>query len=244
MLAASTTDRIVTARSAARWRWSLLAVVGLGLTLRLIYLFAFRSGRELPGGFPGDAAYYHYGANLLADGQGFIDPQAFLNYHLKLPAAVHPPAFLVAMTGSSVLGLRSVLAHQILCCVLGAITVGVIGLAGREIAGSRTGIVAAVLAAAYPNFWLNDTVVMSETLVQLVVALTILAAFRFWRVPTITRAVVLGAALGVTILTRAETVFAVPLIIVPLLLARPQTARRRLALGSVATATTLLLLVP
>ena len=41
-------------------------------------------------------------------------------------------------------------------CVLGAGTVAVCGLAGREIAGRRVGLLAAALAAIYPNVWVHD----------------------------------------------------------------------------------------
>ena len=121
---------------AVRWRLSLLGAMGLGAVVRFTYLFGFRVDHNLPG----DASYYHLGANLLVDGKGFVEPLPLLLYRQSIPAAVHPPAFLVTLAGASLLGFRSLLSHQILCCVLGTLTVGVVGLAGREIAGMRAGL--------------------------------------------------------------------------------------------------------
>ena len=57
-----------------------------------------------------------------------------------------------------------------------------IGLIGRAVAGNRAGLLAAAIAAMYPNLWINDGLVMSETLATLSVALAILLAYRFIRV--------------------------------------------------------------
>ena len=68
--------------------------------------------------------------------------------------------------------------------VFGAGVVLLIGLIGRTVAGDRAGLIAAAIAALYPNLWINDGLVMSETLATLAVALAILLAYRFGRSPT------------------------------------------------------------
>ena len=50
----------------------------------------------------GDGAYYHYGANYLADGKGFVDPIALL-LGVHLPGADHPPAWIVVLSDASLL---------------------------------------------------------------------------------------------------------------------------------------------
>jgi asparagine N-glycosylation enzyme membrane subunit Stt3 len=47
----------------------------------------------------------------------------------------------------SFVGLKTALWHRLASCVLGAITVGLVGLLGRRLAGDRAGLIAAVLAA-------------------------------------------------------------------------------------------------
>ena len=51
-----------------------------------------------------------------------------------------------------------------------------IGLVGLRLAGPRVGLVAAAIAAVYPNLWINDSLVMSETLALLLVSLALLVA--------------------------------------------------------------------
>jgi len=96
----------------------------------------------------------------------------------------------------SLLRLDTFLDHQIWSCIIGAGTVVVVGVAGREIAGARVGLVAAFLAAVYPNMWFYDSVVMSETLILLTTARAILIAYRFARRQSFGFAVGLGVSVG------------------------------------------------
>ncbi len=73
------------------------------------------------------------------------------------------------------------LAQRLTMTVFGAGVVLLIGLIGRAVAGNRAGLIAAGIAALYPNLWINDGLVMSETLATLAVALAILLAYRFIR---------------------------------------------------------------
>ena len=94
--------------------------------------------------------------------------------------------------------------------LLGIATVAVIGLVGRRLAGPQVGLVAAAIAAVYPNLWINDSLVMSESLAVLIVAVALLVALDFDRRPGGGRAVVLGVLVGLGALTRSEiAVFAV-----------------------------------
>src|SRR5579863_5927842 len=63
---------------AGAWWTPLLVTVALGLALRVGYVFLYRHHVRLTG----DAFYYHYQANLLASGKGFINPYS-LYYALK-----------------------------------------------------------------------------------------------------------------------------------------------------------------
>jgi 4-amino-4-deoxy-L-arabinose transferase-like glycosyltransferase len=224
-------------------RWFVgLGVIAVGaLALRIAYVLITKD--PLPLG--GDNFYYHHGANLLVDGDGFVDPFQLLLAHHRTPGAVHPPGYIVALAIPSLFRFRSVLDHQIWSCIIGAGTIVVVGFAGREIAGRRVGLIAAGLATVYPNMWFSDSVVMSETLIFFTTALTILVAYRFARRRTMWLAAVLGVSVGVTALTRAESILLVPLLVVPLvLLLRDVALRRRLELLGVSAAATLLTIAP
>jgi 4-amino-4-deoxy-L-arabinose transferase-like glycosyltransferase len=141
----------------------------------------------------------------------------------------------VALALPSVLGLRSVLAHQLWSCVMGVGTVVVIGLVGRRLAGPRAGLVAAALAAVYPNVWLWDGMVLSETLGMLTTAVVVLAAYRLWDQGSTGAAAALGVACGLGALTRAESALFLPAIMLPFVLwAGHRGRRRRLELAAVA----------
>ncbi len=58
------------------------------------------------------------------------------------------------------------------------------GLAGREVAGPRAGLIAAAIVAISPNFWFSDALLMSESMTVVVTAAVIYLAYRFLRRPT------------------------------------------------------------
>ena len=93
-------------------------------------------------------------------------------------------------------GGNHLLAQRLTMTVFGAGVVLVIGLLGRAVAGDRAGLVAAGIAAVYPNLWINDGLVMSETLATLAVALAILLTYRFIRAPRWSTAAWVGVACG------------------------------------------------
>jgi 4-amino-4-deoxy-L-arabinose transferase-like glycosyltransferase len=224
-----------------RWLVGLGVIAVGGLALRIAYVLITKNPRAVGG----DSFYYHYGANLLVDGRGFPDPIQLLQFHNETPGAAHPPGYILALAIPSLFRLDTFLEHQIWSCIIGAGTVFLVGITGREIAGERVGLVAAVLAAVYPNVWFYDSVVMSETLILFTTTVVILVAYRFARRPSFRLALGLGIAVGAASLTRAESILLVPLLLVPLALwLRAFDLRRRLQLLAVATGATLLTIAP
>jgi peptidoglycan/LPS O-acetylase OafA/YrhL/4-amino-4-deoxy-L-arabinose transferase-like glycosyltransferase len=205
--------------------WLALVTLG-GLAVRVVYVLVWKN----PGWELGDAVYYHEGANLLADGEGYIHPYHYIRSDgLRLPGADHPPGYLTALAAFSLLGFRTFLEHQIVSCLLGAAGVATIGLTGRRIAGERVGLLAASIVAVNPNVWFMDSAVMSETLVVATTALVLLTAYRWWDRPTTASACWFGLAVGVSALARSEAALLGVVIAVPLLLwRRPMTWRPRL----------------
>jgi 4-amino-4-deoxy-L-arabinose transferase-like glycosyltransferase len=224
-----------------RWFVGLGVIAVGGLALRIAYVLITKNPRAVGG----DSFYYHYGANLLVDGRGFPDPIQLLQFHNETPGAAHPPGYILALAIPSLFRLDTFLEHQIWSCIIGAGTVVLVGITGREIAGDRVGLVAAVLAAVYPNVWFYDSVVMSETLILFTTTVVILIAYRFARQPSFGLALGLGIAVGAASLTRAESILLVPLLFVPIALwLRDLGLRRRLQLLAIATGATLLTIAP
>jgi 4-amino-4-deoxy-L-arabinose transferase-like glycosyltransferase len=206
--------------------------VFLGLLVRAAYTLLH--GDAL-GQLGFDAPYYHNAANLLANGHGFVEPTFLTKFAISTPGADHPPAYFVFLAATSVVGLQSVLVHQLWSCLLGAGAVALTGLAGREIAGPRAGLIAAAIVAISPTFWFSDTLLMSESMTVAVTAAVIYLAYRFLRRPTPLLAALLGVACAIATLTRPEAVLFVPFLVVPVaLVARGVTTRRRIELMAVA----------
>ena len=157
----------------------------------------------------GDAMVFHQVAQHLADGEGFR--QAFRD----VPTAEHPPGWEVVLAAADLAGGNGYLAHRLVGAAIGTVTVVLIGLLGRAVGGPRAGLVAAVLAGAYPLLWSADVSLMSETMYGALLVGTLLAAQQ-------RRPALLGLLLGLAALTRGEALLLLPLLAVPLFWRRPR----------------------
>lgn len=211
---------------AARRFVPLLLLIAVGaLGLRVAYVLTITRHDALSG----DQIYYSALANTLARGEGFRDP--FVTDR-ALPSADHPPlTSIVAAPASWIMGTdpgddpgRAVLAQRLTMALVGALGVVAIGFAARSLVeGERrhvAGLAAAGLAAVYPGLWINDGLVMSESAGALTVALVIWAAVRAMDRPTVKTMAVVGAAVGLAALARAEVILLAPLLLIPIALTR------------------------
>jgi uncharacterized membrane protein len=188
----------------------------------------------------GDAIYYDAQANVNADGDFFEHPFD------GGPAADHPPLTAIVMTPVAFVFGDEILPKRLAMSVLGVAVVALIGLLARDVSRSeRVGVIAGVVAALYPNLWLNDALVMSETIATLATAAVLLLAVRFHRRPTWGAAAVLGLACGLSVLARAELALLVPFVVLPLALLSGDDGRgRRLGRALLAGALSVLVVMP
>src|SRR3954453_14852394 len=163
----------------------------------------------------GDWWFYHWQANLIADGRGFLDPFQLLQDH-AVPSAGHPPLYPVLLAGLSKAGITSTFGHRSLGIVLGMVSIVLIALIARRIAGPGAGLAAAVVAAAYPIFIGADADLMSETLYGPLIAGALLAALSLREGPRLAAAGLLGALIALAALTRSEALLLLPLLALPL----------------------------
>ena len=213
----------------------------LALGIRLAYLF----GWQHPAVVRGDPYYYHYAALLLAEGRGWPDPYELVIFHRYVPDAQHPPLTSALLALPALVGLRTFLQQQVFACLLGSLSVGFVGLAGRRVAGPTVGLVAALLAAVYPGMWINDPLVMSETTGILSCSLMLWLSYRFWERQGWLDAALLGVAAAAAALARAELILLTVLLVGPLILrARATGWRCRLRLLLVAAAACGLAIAP
>jgi 4-amino-4-deoxy-L-arabinose transferase-like glycosyltransferase len=167
-----------------------------------------------PGTFD-DQAYYSLLAKLVAQGEGFVRPGEYVE-GTSVPTAERAPLFPLALAGLNKLGASGPDPQRLLGALTGAGTIVAIGVLGRRLAGPRTGLTAAGLAAVYPTLIAADGALMTESLYGLLAALSLISAYRLVEAPSVGRALVLGAVLGLAALTRGEALLLLPLLLIPL----------------------------
>jgi len=177
-----------------RFAVGLLLITAAGAALRVLHLIT-KLGDPLS---ISDALYYSIQAGRNSEGDWFREVLT------NEPGAEHAPLTSLYLTPWSMGSGSGVTMQRVGITLVGIAVVAVIGLLGRRLAGERVGLVAAGIAAVYPNLWSNDVLVMSESLACLVVSLTLLAAVWADQSPTARRAAVIGVLVGLAVLTRSE----------------------------------------
>lgn len=176
--------------------WVGLAVItAAGAAWRLLYLFVVKIDDRL---LLNDSIYYSIQAGRNSEGDWFREGLT------NLPGAEHGPLTSLYLTPWSLGAGDNVAWQRFATTLLGIATVALIGLLARRLGGLRVGLVAAAIAATYPNLWINDSLVMSESLALLLVTAALLVARRFDRAPSNRLAIALGVVVGLGALTRSE----------------------------------------
>ena len=207
------------------------AIALVALAVRLTYVLT----TTWDAGVVGDRANYHYTANGIAEGHGFWTwiPENFEQIGSDFSgnprmekligvekSAQYPPLYPLYLSAFSFVGLDGVHAHIVATRLLGLALVLLIGVLGREIAGSRVGLIAAGIAAVYANFWLHDGLIMAETLGMLLAAAVVYATYRLWGAPSLKLAAGVGALIGLGALARSELTLLLLLLGVPFVVRR------------------------
>jgi hypothetical protein len=193
---------------------------------------------ECPGanGQASDQVFYNAEANKIAAGFAFTAPFRHPSEPERAhpPTAEHPPLTVMVLAPVSWAFEQPVLRsvadkltldgqveythvreHRYTMAVLGTLLVLLIGLLGRSVGGDATGWVAAGIAAVYPGIWVNDGLIMSETVTSIAVVSALLFALRLARRPSIGNAIGAGIFAGLATLGRAELVLFLPLLLLP-----------------------------
>jgi len=222
-----------------------LLLVAAGFAGRLLSMNLWAPKNTLQLG--GDAVYYHEAANLLADGKGFIDPYRYIfggEETVTLadgrvvtvvtpvghsePTAGHPPMYVAYLGVFSFLGMDSLASHQVASIILGSASIVLAALLGRSWRNERTGIIAAFLTAVYANIWVNDLVVMSETIAVFFTFVATFFGLKFWRDPSRGNAGLFAIAAAFAALSRAELLLFLPIVAAVALWKAPIPWRERI----------------
>lgn len=212
-----------------------------GLALRVHHTLTVTS--KIP--LTGDPFYFYYWpAVQLARGYGFLDVQSVL-VNVPVPGASHPPGFIAFLAFLYRIGIQDPNAMRLVLCVVGSATIILVAVTVGNMVSKRAGIFAALLAAVYPNLWVNDTLLMSETLLQFGIALGLAGLYSYFKNPSIGRLSIATAGLTVAASVNAQCLLLFPIVLVPAIVSRrPFHFGSLVRHGIVATCIPLLVFLP
>lgn len=192
---------------------------GIFLLAVAVRWFVFvRWYRYLPIGEINDNVYYHVTANLLANGHGFADPFEYTVFGKLQPTAGHPPGFTVYLSIWSFLGLDSVTWHRLAGGFISASAVIPVGLLLRRLFNQRAAVIGMVTTALHPPLWMNDALILSESMYIPIAAWTLWFAHRVYDEPSWRRITELTMMLSLGALTRSEPFLLFFLLLAPIIL--------------------------
>lgn len=165
-----------------------------------------------------DNLYYHLSANLLADGHGFANPFEYQVNGIIIPTAAHPPGFTVYLSIWSWFGADTVTWHRFAGGVISASVVVPVGLLVRRIFDLRVAALAMLAVALHPPLWMNDALILSESMYIPLAGWALLFAHRVHEDPTVRRILELTVVLALGALTRSEPFLMFFLLLTPLVM--------------------------
>jgi Flp pilus assembly protein TadD len=182
------------------WTW-FLGIAGCALVMRALYLTQAASA-PLFDHMIVDARQYSLWAHRIAAG-------AWLGDEVFYQAPLYP-YFMAGVECVAGPGPGPMRAAQ---AILGALSCGILFLAGRELVSHRVGVVAGVLLALYPPAIFFDGLVQKASIGGLFTVLVIWIVSRVRRSPALAWIAALGIAQGLLMLTREETLLLVPVML-------------------------------
>jgi hypothetical protein len=221
------------AASTPRAGRALTWIVAVGAGIRVVH-WVTKWDREL---LLNDSLYYSGQAYQLANGVWYRE------LFVDQPGAEHGPLTSTLMAAFT-WGDDYVRWQRVVTVITGIALVWVIGLLGTRLRGPRAGLLAAGIAAVAPNLWMNDGLVMSESVSMLVVGLTLWCALDAVEREGVRPWVLLGAVLGLGALARSELALLAPLVLVWCGIIRRKAGERSLRPLLVASASLLAVVGP
>jgi hypothetical protein len=227
---------------------TLLVLAAFALALLVRWYILDRWYGNVPLVEPGtlnDNLYYHLSANLLADGQGFANPFEYQVNGIIVPTAAHPPGFTVYLSIWSLLGADTVTWHRFASGVISASVVLPVGLLLHRLFDLRVAALGMIGVALYPALWMNDSLILSESMYIPLAAWALVFAHRAYDEPSVRRILELTVVLALGSLTRSEPFLMFFLLLTPLVMLHPKLAwRERFQRTAMAAGLAMLILAP
>lgn len=212
---------------------ALRAVVLVGAAVRIVYVLTkWNMSLKL-----NDSFYYSGQAYQLAHGH------LFRELFVDRPGAEHGPLTSVLMAPFS-WGDDYVRWQRLVTVACGIALVWLLGRLGTRLGGRRVGLCAAGIAAVAPSLWMNDGLVMSESVSMLLVACVLWFALDAAERDDRRSRALLGVALGLAALARSELALLIPLVLLWLAVGRRRRGERMIPAVVPVAAIAALVLLP
>ena len=222
-----------------RFRQAFWSIVGVAALWRVLYVLVSKDADPLVG----DQIYYSAQASTIANGEWFADP-----FRPGMYAADHAPLTALSLAPVSWSDTNPVMLQRLLTALYGVAVVIGVGALARWLFDRRIALIATALAGAYANLWMNDALLMSETLAAAGVVGVLLAAYIFDEGRRSNQALALGVVIGIAGLARAELLLLGPMLVLPLTVFGRRNAQiptsRRLGHLAIAGAAAVLVVSP
>ncbi|MGK2929891.1 MAG: glycosyltransferase family 39 protein [Acidimicrobiales bacterium] len=195
--------------------------------------------------------YGHLQGRLIAQGEWFVNPFHAIggtdtSFEPARALAAEPvgelrrsvgdpPLYQIFLGALSAVGIESGQAQRHASAIVGLTTIALLALLARRLAGDLAGAGAAVVAALHPLLWINDAMLLSESIYGPLIAGSLLAAVAFRDTPSVRRVVVLSLVVTLAAFARAEAAILLPVLVAPVvLLTRSVPWRTRAGLAAIA----------
>ncbi len=191
-----------------------------------------------------DAAAYRLLGHGLVNGEGYVRPFDLTRRGVRIKTAEYPPGYPVFLAAAETLGVASETGQRTLLCLVGGLTVGLVGLVGCRLGGNAVGLGAAAVAAIHPSLWSTDTSPLAEPLAAFLAMAVVLAALTVHDRPEWWRWLILGGLAGLGGLVRAELLLMGGIVVVGLAWQMRSGRRRRLTAVALGLAGLLAVVAP
>ena len=228
--------------------FALLAIATFALAVLVRWYVLDRWYIDVPlveDGTLNDNLYYHLSANLLADGHGFANPFEYQVNDIIIPTAAHPPGFTVYLSIWSLFGADTVTWHRFASGIISASVVLPVGLLLRRLFDLKVAALAMIAVALYPPLWMNDSLILSESMYIPLAAWALFFAYRAYEDPSVRRILELTVVLALGSLTRSEPFLMFFLLLTPMVMLHPKLEwRDRFRRTAMAAGLAMLILAP
>lgn len=180
------------------FRWAVSAIFALALAVRVTYNLTVAR----------DYVPRHDAAAYVNLAQHVLQWGCYCLFTPTQPTTYRPPVFPLFLALVSQVSGPDPLHARLALSVVGAITCVLVSLIARDLFGPRVGVLAGLMAATYPQLFIYDAWLYSESLAICLYAASCLAAMRAVRRPVGWRWALAGGLLGLTALTRPNGIYA------------------------------------